>query len=46
MERLGLRVTDDGFTIIDNQAKQMDVATEWKDLDAFRDFLVNRLCGI
>jgi len=46
MERLGLRVTDDGFTVIDSQAKQMDVATEWKDLDAFRDFLVNRLCGI
>jgi inosine-uridine nucleoside N-ribohydrolase len=46
MERLGLRVTDDGLTTIDNQAKQMDVATEWKDLDAFRDLLVNRLCGI
>jgi inosine-uridine nucleoside N-ribohydrolase len=45
MERLGLRVTDDGFTVTDDSAKQMNVATEWKDLDGFRDLLVNRLCG-
>ena len=45
MERLGIRVTDDGFTVIDDQAKQMDVATEWTNLDGFRDLLVNRLCG-
>ena len=45
MERLGLRVTDDGLTIVDNQGKKMDVATEWNDLDGFRDLLVNRLCG-
>jgi inosine-uridine nucleoside N-ribohydrolase len=45
MERLGLRVTDDGFTVVDEQAKQMEVATAWKDLDGFRDLLVNRLCG-
>ena len=45
MERLGLRVTDDGFTVIDDQAKQMGVATAWNDLDGFRDLLVNRLCG-
>jgi inosine-uridine nucleoside N-ribohydrolase len=38
MERLGIRVTDEGL-------KQMEVATEWKDLDGFRDLLVNRLCG-
>ena len=42
MERLGIRVTDDGFTRIDDQAKQVEVATEWKDLDAYRDFLVHR----
>jgi inosine-uridine nucleoside N-ribohydrolase len=45
MERLGLRVTDEGFTVLDEHAKQMDVATEWNDLDGFRDLLVSRLCG-
>jgi inosine-uridine nucleoside N-ribohydrolase len=45
MERLGIRVTDDGLTVIDDRAKPMNVATEWKDLDGFRDLLVNRLCG-
>lgn len=45
MERLGLRVTDDGFTIIDEHAKRMSVATGWNTLDAYRDFLVNRLWG-
>ncbi len=45
MERLGIRVTDAGFTVIDDQAKPMQVATAWKDLDGFRDLLVNRLCG-
>jgi inosine-uridine nucleoside N-ribohydrolase len=43
MERLGIRVSDDGFTKIDHQAKPMNVATEWKNLDAFRDLLTNRL---
>ncbi len=43
MERLGIRVTDDGFTRIDPQAKVMNVATEWKDLDAYKDLLVDRL---
>ncbi len=45
MERLGIRVTDDGFTEVDPQAKMIHVATAWKDLDAFRDFLVERLTG-
>lgn len=45
MERLGIRVTDDGFTVVDGQAKQMNVATEWTNLDGFRNLLVNRLCG-
>jgi inosine-uridine nucleoside N-ribohydrolase len=45
MERLSLRVTDDGSTVIDDHAKQMDVATAWNDLDGFRDLLVNRLCS-
>jgi inosine-uridine nucleoside N-ribohydrolase len=43
MERLGVRVTDDGFTVIDDQAKKMNVATQWKNLDNFRDLLTTRL---
>ena len=42
-ESLGVRVTDDGYTRIDNKAKVINCATEWKDLDAFEDFLVDRL---
>lgn len=43
MEKLGIRVTDDGFTRIDESAKMVNCATEWKDLGAFEDFLVDRL---
>jgi len=43
MERLGIRVTDDGYTVIDDEAKIINCATEWKDLGAFEDFLVTRL---
>jgi inosine-uridine nucleoside N-ribohydrolase len=45
MERLGLRVTDDGFTVVDPKAKAIDCAVEWRDLPAFEDFLVGRLTG-
>jgi inosine-uridine nucleoside N-ribohydrolase len=45
MEKLGIRVTDDGFTVIDPQAKQMNVATGWKDLGGFEDWVVERLTG-
>jgi inosine-uridine nucleoside N-ribohydrolase len=43
MERLNLRVTDQGLTVLDNGAKAMDVATSWKNLDGFRELLVRRL---
>ncbi len=43
MERLGIRVTDDGYTRIEEQAKAMNVATDWKDLDSYKDLLVSRL---
>lgn len=43
MEKLGIRVTDDGYTKIDETAKVIDCATEWKDLGVFEDFLVERL---
>ncbi len=45
MERLGIRITDDGFTVIDSKGKQMNCATAWKNLPGFRDFLVKRLTG-
>jgi inosine-uridine nucleoside N-ribohydrolase len=43
METLGIRVTDDGFTIEDPKAKQMKVAMTWKNLPALEDLLVQRL---
>lgn len=43
MERLNIRVTNDGFTKVDPIGKQINVATAWKDLDAYKEFLVNRL---
>jgi len=43
MEKLGVRVTDDGYTVIDDSAKVLNCATGWKDLPAFEDFLVQRL---
>jgi len=43
MERLGIKVTDDGYTRIDENAEVINCATEWKDLSAFEDFLVGRL---
>ncbi len=46
MENLRLRVTDDGLTVIDPRAKQINVATSWKDLGAFEDWIVERLAGI
>lgn len=43
MEDLGVRVTDDGFTVIDETAKTIRCATAWKDLDGFKEDLVARL---
>jgi inosine-uridine nucleoside N-ribohydrolase len=43
MEKLGLRVTPDGYTRIDPTAKIVSVAVEWKNLGSFEDFLVERL---
>ena len=45
MEKLGVRVTDDGYTRIDENARPVSVATEWRDLGAFADFLAHRLTG-
>jgi inosine-uridine nucleoside N-ribohydrolase len=45
MEKLGVRVTDDGYTVIDENAKVINCAMEWRDLSAFEDLLVERLTG-
>ena len=43
IEKLGIQVTDDGYTTINPKAKATNCATEWKDLTAFEDLLVKRL---
>jgi len=43
MEKIGIRVTDDGYTVEDKNAKVINCAMGWKDLSAFEDFLVDRL---
>ena len=45
MEDLGIHVTDDGFTHIDENGRVIRVATGWQDLAAFEDLLVARLTG-
>jgi hypothetical protein len=45
IETLGIRVTDDGFTVVDAAAKRVRCATQWKDLPAFEDLLISRLKG-
>jgi inosine-uridine nucleoside N-ribohydrolase len=46
MERLPIRVTDDGYTVIDpDGGRPVNCATAWKDLDRFKQRLVNTLLG-
>jgi len=43
MEKLGVQVTGDGYTVVDDSARIINCAVDWKDLPAFEDFLVERL---
>ncbi|MBD3241570.1 MAG: nucleoside hydrolase [Chitinivibrionales bacterium] len=43
MERMGVRVTDDGRTVRDDTGALLDVALEWKDKEAFLDLLTERM---
>ena len=44
MEDLPLRVTDDGYTVIDSQnGRPVRCATRWKNIRAFKDTLVDTL---
>lgn len=46
IEELPIAVADDGMTRIDEaDGRTLRVATEWKDLPAFKDLLVKRLTG-
>jgi inosine-uridine nucleoside N-ribohydrolase len=40
---LAISVNDDGVTKVDPKGRKMSVATEWKDLDGFRDKLIDVL---
>jgi hypothetical protein len=42
MERIGIKINR-GYTVEDPGAKKINVATEWKDKNAFLDLLVKRL---
>ena len=43
MESLGVLISDDGFTRIDEKGNRVNAATAWKNLDGFCDLLVSRL---
>ncbi|MHB1458600.1 MAG: nucleoside hydrolase [Armatimonadota bacterium] len=43
MRELGIRVTDEGFTIPDASSKVTKFATAWRDIGGFYDLLVDRL---
>jgi inosine-uridine nucleoside N-ribohydrolase len=45
IEPLGLRVSDDGRTLIDPASPKVRCATRWRDLGAFEDLLLARLVG-
>jgi hypothetical protein len=43
---LNIAVTDDGLTIVSQKlGRPMQVATSWKSLDGFKDFLLRTLLG-
>ncbi len=43
LEPLGINITSDGMTVVDPAGVPMSVATAWKDLDAYEDFLLKLL---
>jgi inosine-uridine nucleoside N-ribohydrolase len=43
MKRLPIRISDDGFTRVEEAAKPVDCAVHWKDLDGYESWLVERL---
>jgi len=43
MQQLGIRITENGYTLLDEDAKAISCAVDWENLDAFEDLLVRRL---
>jgi len=43
LEPLAINVTSDGMTVIDPSGAKMLVATSWKDLDAYEEFLLKKI---
>jgi inosine-uridine nucleoside N-ribohydrolase len=43
MEQLRIRVTDDGYTVIDDKGELINCAVDWKDMSAFEDLVVKRI---
>ena len=43
IEELNIEVTEKGLTQVNKQGNKIRCATSWKDLQRFKDFLVNRL---
>lgn len=44
-ETLGVRVDDEGMTVLDETSPSLAWATEWKSLEQFEELLVERLTG-
>jgi len=45
MQKMGIEVTEDGFTVRNDDRNAVSVALNWTDLDAYEDYLVERLLG-
>jgi inosine-uridine nucleoside N-ribohydrolase len=43
MQELPIRISDDGFTRVENGAKTVNCAVKWKDKGGYEDWLVERL---
>lgn len=43
MQELPLRISDDGFTRVENGGKTVNCAVKWKDKDGYENWLVERL---
>jgi hypothetical protein len=43
IDRINMKVDDQGYTRIDDSGLPIDVAMKWKDLPAYNEYLVNRL---
>lgn len=42
-QRLPIRITDDGFTRVENGAKDVECAVKWKSLDGYESWLAERI---